>query len=123
QEHILLFQDQRLWPDRTALGPGLDASGTQTSYSVNGQSGFELRTRSHERLRLRLINGCQRNAIALQFANHDIRIMAIDSRPAEPFIARDGRVVLAAGARVDAMLDATGAPGSTSPVLLFDGAG
>jgi len=79
--------------------------------------------RTNERLRLRLVNACQRNAIALQFDDHDVRIMAIDSRPAEPFLARDRRVVLAPGARMDALIDATRPAGSTSAVQLFDGTG
>ena len=40
--------------------------------------------------------------------------MAIDSQPAEPFPARNGALVLAPGGRVDAFIDATAPPGSTS---------
>jgi FtsP/CotA-like multicopper oxidase with cupredoxin domain len=47
--------------------------------------------------------------------------MAFDSQPAEPFAARGGALVLAPGTRVDAFIDATAAPGSTSPILLHDG--
>jgi len=92
-------------------------------YLVNAQAQFELNVRSNERLRLRLINGCPRNAIALQFDDHDVRIIAIDSRPAEPFLARDRRVVLAPGTRMDALIDAARPAGSTSAVQLFDGTG
>ncbi len=47
--------------------------------------------------------------------------MAIDGQPAEPFPARNGAVVLAPGTRVDAFIDATAPPGSTSSILLHDG--
>ena len=123
QDHLLLVEDARSLADGTAIGPGRDAGEAQAVYTVNGQKTFGLELRTNERLRLRLINGCQRNAIALQFDDHDIRIIAVDSRPAEPFIARDRRIVLAPGGRIDAMLDAIGQAGSTSSVRLFDGAG
>jgi FtsP/CotA-like multicopper oxidase with cupredoxin domain len=48
--------------------------------------------------------------------------MAIDSQPAEPFLARGGRIVLAPGSRIDAFIDATAAPGSASQIILHDGA-
>ena len=37
--------------------------------------------------------------------------MAIDSQPAEPFLARNGALVLAPGSRVDAFVDVTAPPG------------
>jgi FtsP/CotA-like multicopper oxidase with cupredoxin domain len=47
--------------------------------------------------------------------------MALDSQPAEPFLARGGALVLAPGTRVDALIDATVAAGSTSSILLHNG--
>jgi FtsP/CotA-like multicopper oxidase with cupredoxin domain len=47
--------------------------------------------------------------------------MALDSQPAEPFLARGGALALAPGSRVDAFIDATAPPGSSSPILLHDG--
>jgi hypothetical protein len=47
--------------------------------------------------------------------------MALDSQPAEPFLARGGALVLAPGTRVEAFIDATAPPGSSSPILLHDG--
>ena len=40
--------------------------------------------------------------------------MALDGQPSEPFPARNGALVLAPGARIDAFIDATKPPGSTS---------
>ena len=47
--------------------------------------------------------------------------MALDGQPAEPFLARNGALVLAPGGRVDAFIDVTAPPGSTSSILLHDG--
>jgi FtsP/CotA-like multicopper oxidase with cupredoxin domain len=47
--------------------------------------------------------------------------MAIDSQPSEPFLARNGAVVLAPGGRLDAFIDLTNPAGSVIPVLLHDG--
>ena len=81
--------------------------------TVNGKPSLDLALRVNDRLRLRFINACQRNALHWN-QNLDVRIMAIDSQPAEPFLARDGRLVLAPGTRVDAFIDATAAAGTTS---------
>ena len=48
--------------------------------------------------RLRFINGFQRTVIAVKMENHDVRVMAIDGQPSEPFPARNGALVLAPGA-------------------------
>jgi len=76
---------------------------------------------TNSRLRLRLINGCQRGVIAIKLENSDVRVMAIDGQPAEPFLARNGALVLPPGGRVDAFIDATASPGSISAILLHDG--
>ncbi len=123
RDETLLIEDVRLRADGSSVAPGLDSGDTRTVYSVNGQTNFDLRVRTNQRLRLRLINGCQRNAIALQFDDHDLRVIAIDSRPAEPFLARDRRLILAPGTRMDVLIDATQPAGATSAVQLFDGGG
>jgi FtsP/CotA-like multicopper oxidase with cupredoxin domain len=47
--------------------------------------------------------------------------MAIDSQPSEPFLARNGALVLAPGGRADAFIDLTSPAGSVVPILLHDG--
>ena len=47
--------------------------------------------------------------------------MAIDGQPAEPFLARNGQLVLGPGTRIDAFIEATAVPESTSQILLHDG--
>ena len=44
--------------------------------------------------------------------------MAIDGQPAEPFLARDSRVTLGPGNRIDFFVDATLEPGAIAPILL-----
>jgi FtsP/CotA-like multicopper oxidase with cupredoxin domain len=121
RDEMFLIEDWRLGPDGTAIAPGVDPKDAKPLYTVNGMMTPDIPTRSHERLRFRFINGCQRNVIALKIEGHDVRIMALDSRPAEPFLARGGTLVLAPGTRVDAFVDATAPPGSTSTILLHDG--
>ncbi|MDE5445400.1 multicopper oxidase domain-containing protein [Bradyrhizobium sp. CSA207] len=117
RDEVLLIEEWRLRPDGTALPPGRDPKDTQPLYTINGQTSFELSAAANERLRLRFINGSQRTVLAIKLENHDVRVMAMDGQPAEPFPARGGAVVLAPGARVDAFVDAA----TSAPFLLHDG--
>jgi FtsP/CotA-like multicopper oxidase with cupredoxin domain len=121
RDEVVLIEDWRLRPDGTAIAPGVDAKDTSTVYTVNGLTSLDMTVRSNERLRLRFINGCQRSAIAIKLENMEVRVMALDGQPAEPFQARNGALVLAPGGRVDAFVDATAPAGSTSAILLHDG--
>jgi FtsP/CotA-like multicopper oxidase with cupredoxin domain len=121
RDEVLLFEDWRLRPDGSAIAPGIAPGGTVPLYTVNGLRTLDIPARAHERLRLRFINGFQRNVIALKIESQDVWVMALDGQPAEPFLARNGAVVLAPGARLDAFIDATIAPGTTSSILLHDG--
>ena len=121
RDEALLIEDWRLRPDGTAIAPGIDPKDTVPVYTINGLTTLDIPARSHQRLRLRFINGCQRAIIAVKIENHDVWVMALDGQPAEPFLARGGALVLAPGTRVDAFVDATAAPGSVSSILLHDG--
>jgi FtsP/CotA-like multicopper oxidase with cupredoxin domain len=120
RDEVFLFEDWRLRPDGSATAPGLDPKDTVPVYTINGLATLDVTARAHERLRLRFINGLQRNVIAIKIEKYDVRVMALDGQPSEPFLARDGTLVLAPGTRVDAFVDVT-APGSTSSILLHDG--
>ena len=120
RDEVLLIEDWRLRADGRAIAPGTDPGDAITAYTVNGLPSLDIKLRLNERLRLRVINGCQRAPIGLKIENADVRVMAIDSQPAEPFVARDGQLVLAPGSRTDVFIDAT-QPGSTSALTLFDG--
>ena len=121
RDEILLLEDWRLRPDGTALAPGADAGNASRLYTIDGETSRDIAVRSNERLRLRFINGCQRTVVALKMESLDIRVMALDSQPAEPFLARNGALLLAPGARIDAFVDATAPPGSKVGIRLHDG--
>jgi FtsP/CotA-like multicopper oxidase with cupredoxin domain len=121
RDEVFLIEDWRLRPDSTAIAPGIDPKDTMPLYTINGLTTLDIPTRTNERLRFRFINGCQRNVIAVKLEGNDVRVMALDGQPAEPFLARGGTLVLAPGTRVDAFIDATAPAGSTSSILLHDG--
>jgi len=121
RDEVFLIEDWRLRPDGTAVAPGIDPKDTVPLTTINGQASQDIPVRTNERLRLRFINGFQRNVIAIKIEGHEVRVMAIDGQPTEPFLARNGAVVLAPGTRVDVFIDGTAPPGSTSSILLHDG--
>lgn len=122
RDEILMVEDWRLRPDGTAAAPGAGAGETQAIYTINGRLDWTVAARTNQRLRLRFVNGCHRAAIAFRIADHEVRVIAIDGQPADPFPARDGRLILAPGTRIDVIFDATRPPGSRSQILLHDGA-
>lgn len=118
-DHTLLIEDWRLKPDGSAAAPGTQPGGASPLFTVNGKPSLDIPVRTHARLRLRFINACQRSVIALKIDDHELRVMAIDSHPAEPFLARNGQIILAPGTRVDAFVDAVGS--SAAAIQLHDG--
>jgi FtsP/CotA-like multicopper oxidase with cupredoxin domain len=121
RDEVFLIEDWRLRPDGTAIAPGIDPEDATPVYTINGLTALDIAARTHERLRFRFINGCQRAVIAVKIEGHEVRVMALDGQPAEPFPARNGAIVLAAGGRADVFIDAAASPGSASPILLHDG--
>ncbi|MCA1384834.1 multicopper oxidase domain-containing protein [Bradyrhizobium sp. BRP23] len=117
RDAVLLIEEWRLRPDSTAVPPGQDPKDTTPLYTINGKTSFELSASAGERLRLRFINGSQRSVLAIKLENHEVRVMALDGQPAEPFPARNGALVLAPGARADAFVDSA----ASAPFLLHDG--
>lgn len=121
RDEVFLVEDFRLKADGTAIAPGLDPGETELLYTVNGQFQPELALPAQARVRLRFINGCHRAVIALKIAELGaVRVLAIDSQPAEPFLARNGAVVLPPGGRTDVVIDMPPAK-APLPVLLHDG--
>jgi FtsP/CotA-like multicopper oxidase with cupredoxin domain len=121
RDEVLLIEDWRLRSDGTAIAPGIDPKDTTSLTTVNGQTSCDIQVRSNQRLRLRFINGFQRNVVALKIEGHGVWVMALDGQPAEPFQARNGALVLAPGGRVDVFVDATAPPGTSSDFVLHDG--
>lgn len=117
REEILLIEEWHLRPDGRAVSAGANLEKTSSIYTVNGKSSLSIEAAKFERLRLRIINGSPRTVIAIKLGGVDVRVMALDSQPAEPFLARNGAVVLPPGGRVDTFVDAT----KTSSILLHNG--
>ena len=72
---------------------------------VNGSRRPDIAVKTGERLRLRIINATTSRGLFLKLAGHAVRVMAIDGQPAEPFLARDSRVGLGPGNRIDLFID------------------
>jgi FtsP/CotA-like multicopper oxidase with cupredoxin domain len=121
RDEVFLIEDWMIRPDGTGIATGVDSKTATRVYTINGRTMLDVPVRTHERLRLRFINGFQRHVIAVKLEDQDVRVMALDGQPSEPFPARNGALVLAPGARIDAFIDAINPPGSSSLILLHDG--
>ena len=120
-DEVVLIEDWRVLPDGKAIAPGGDPKDAVPIYSINGRTSLDILARTNNRIRLRFINGCQRSVIAIKLEKFEVRVMAIDGQPAEPFPARNGALVIAPGGRADAYVDVTAPAGTTSAILLHDG--
>src|SRR5438132_307333 len=121
RDEVVLIEDWRIRADGTAIAPGIDPADSMAVYTINGRASLELSVRINERLRFRLLNACQRSVIAVKLDGIEVRVMALDGQPAEPFQARNGALVIAPGGRVDVFIDVAGAAGTSYPILLHDG--
>jgi FtsP/CotA-like multicopper oxidase with cupredoxin domain len=124
RDELFLIEEWRMRPDRTLVAPGTDPKDAEAFHTVNGFTSTDLAAipvRANERLRFRFINASHRSAVAVKLEELEVRVMAIDGQPAEPFPARNGAVVLAPGSRVDAFIDVTGPAGKKCNMLLHDG--
>jgi FtsP/CotA-like multicopper oxidase with cupredoxin domain len=111
QDHVLVFGDQRLSPDRTR------------QFTLNGAATLDISVRPNERLRLRFVNASATQLMNARIGDHRVVVMALDGEPAEPFVSRDGRITLGPGNRADVFVDATLAPGSIVPVTFTQDGG
>lgn len=107
---LLMFEDWHL---------GLDgAPDRNRPTTVNGAPDAELPVRPNERARLRLVNAAAAHALTLRIERHAALVMAIDGQPAEPFLARGGRVALGPGNRMDLFVDLTLNAGERAAILV-----
>jgi FtsP/CotA-like multicopper oxidase with cupredoxin domain len=90
--------------------------------TVNGERAPQMQVRINERLRLRFINAANARVFPLRLAGTTPWVMAIDGQPAEPFSAREGRVTLGPGSRVDLFLDVPDG-GDSVPITVDPGNG
>ncbi len=121
RDEVLLIEDWRIGPDGTAIVPATAPGDALPIHTINGQTSLDLSARINERVRLRIISGCQRAVVAIKLEGLEVRVMAIDGQPAEPFQARNGALVLAPGGRADVFIDVTLPTGTSTPILLHDG--
>jgi FtsP/CotA-like multicopper oxidase with cupredoxin domain len=116
REIVLLFEPLRSSSSKTS-----DKDQRQQSLIVNRETQTTVSAVQNERLRIRLMNGSQDTVIAFKCTDYPVSIVGIDSQPSEAFLARDGMVVMAPGARVDAVIDVTKPAGSSVPFAVLDG--
>ena len=86
---------------------------------INRAPVHDIAVRTNERLRLRLINAADR-MLALRFDRHRATVMALDGQPAEPFVARDGRVSSDPAIASTSFVDATLEPGDGGSAACSD---
>jgi FtsP/CotA-like multicopper oxidase with cupredoxin domain len=100
-------------------GAAADVAATEAApFTVNGAADFDIRARTNERLRLRLLNAAPGQILGLRIGGLRTFVMATDGEPAEPFAAREGRLLLGPGNRMDVFVDCTLAPGITAPITV-----
>jgi FtsP/CotA-like multicopper oxidase with cupredoxin domain len=113
---ILLLDEWRLNPDATAAEAPGPPSETRHP-TINGGPSFDIPLRANERARLRLVNASLR-PLTLRLERHRVMVMAIDGQPAQPYYARDSRILLGPGNRMDLFVDAGLEPGASSSIVL-----
>jgi FtsP/CotA-like multicopper oxidase with cupredoxin domain len=84
-------------------------------FLLDGATAPDIAFGSNERVRVRLINVGDRLA-TVSIERHPVRVMAIDGQPAEPFLAREGRITLAPGNRADLFVDTGTRHGEPKPL-------
>ena len=89
------------------------------TFTCNGTTDYKLHVITGERVRFRFCNVANASSFAVQIADHDATVIAIDGQPVEPFKAQDGVILLSSGQRMDVMVDMTGEPGSASKIKLL----
>ncbi|HEY0439823.1 MAG TPA: multicopper oxidase family protein [Xanthobacteraceae bacterium] len=109
QDLMLVFDSRQAVP--AAGGPSTE------QLTVNGRPTFDIPVRPGERIRLRLLNASGTRLLAVRIDQHRATVMAIDGQPAEPFTARDARVVLGPGNRTDLFVDMSLAAGAATSIV------
>lgn len=126
QDRVLVLDDWRLDEDGQihlssfgSIGERAHGGRFGNTFTCNGVTDHDVKVKAGERVRLRFCNVANASSFAVQIADHEVVVIAIDGQPVRPFKAHDGVILLSPGQRVDAMVDMTGSPGSTSPIRLL----
>src|SRR5262249_25527391 len=117
---LLIVQDTT--PPRVDDDIALIVADVDDKVTLNGLAALDIHVWPQHRLRPRLANAADR-VVVLRLDGQPATIVAIDGQPAEPFVARGGRVTLAPGNRADLLVDAVMKPSSVAPILLQTDAG
>ncbi|MCZ0735416.1 multicopper oxidase family protein [Phreatobacter sp. AB_2022a] len=91
--------------------------------TVNGAPTLALAARANERLWLRLANATPARILQFGAPGQPVTLVALDGQPCEPFPLEGGTIALGPGQRAELMLDVTGAPGATMPLVVSNLAG
>jgi len=119
QDVLLIFDEWRLEEDGTlAADPPPSNLGLSPQVTANGRPLIDIPVKVNERVRLRLISAAMNRGFLLRIDRHRAIVMAIDGEPTEPFEAKNGRVMLGPGNRVDLFIDTTLAAGDSSSILV-----
>lgn len=118
-EPVDVDRDVALVFDGWTLGAdgAIDPEGV-TQFTVNGLPSLDIPVVTNERVRLRLLNAARNQLMTVRLDRHNGMVMAVDGQPAEPFPAREGRVALAPGNRVDLFVDTTLTPGTVASIFV-----
>ena len=85
--------------------------------TINGRVPESIEVHAGERVRLRLINAANARIFALDFADLEPVVIALDGQPVTPHAPTDGLVTLGPAMRADLMLDMKGQPGNRVTVV------
>ena len=123
RELLWVLQDWAFEPNNQFV-PGFDTPMEQAMsgrigsvVTINGTIPEPFALRAGERIRVRMVNACLARFMALNFAVHQVAVIALDGQPCLPFFPAAGRIVIAPAQRVDLQLEAIGQPGSRHPVI------
>jgi FtsP/CotA-like multicopper oxidase with cupredoxin domain len=112
-----LDRDARIVGDFANFMDASHAGRIGNTVTVNGAIRETFDVRAGERIRLRLVNAANARIFGLDFRGHAPLVIALDGHPVEPHKPENGRVVLGPAMRADVLLDATGEPGRSYPVV------
>ncbi|MDE0309278.1 MAG: multicopper oxidase family protein [Acidiferrobacterales bacterium] len=85
--------------------------------TVNGSIHDQFQVHPGERIRLRLVNVANARTFAINFSELNPWLIALDGHPIAPYTLDENPIVLGSGQRADLILDVTGDPGQSTPVI------
>ncbi|WP_170134853.1 multicopper oxidase family protein [Acuticoccus kandeliae] len=112
----VLTPDGRLDTDFGSLHEWAHAGRLGSVATINNAVDAAIPLTAGERVRLRLANVANAQIFALIFSGHDPVVIAEDGNPVAPRALGDEPLMIGPGQRVDLIVDAVGAPGSSHAI-------